>query len=310
VRVLILGHSRIVRKRVGPALASIPEIESVEIASRHSAEADHRDYARALAESDAELVYVSLVNADHAAWVERALESGRHVIVDKPAFLQLQDAERLVALARRRRACLAEATVYPSHPQIDAIRSCFESPGAGVTRIEAGFSFPPLPPEDFRYRKALGGGALSDLGPYAVSPGRIFFGGRPEEIVCRVLTRDGPDEIDTSFSVLLRYPAGRSLVGHFGFTTAYRNRLSLTGPEACLDVDRVFTTPGTLENEWVVKRASGVERVKGRAGDAFALFLRDVIGRIRTGDLEDLYEALQTDAFVLDGMRRSAQKGG
>ncbi len=310
MRVLILGHSSIVRKRVRPALARMPEIEAVEIASRHDAEADHSEFGSALARSAAELVYVSLVNTEHASWVERALESGRHVVVDKPALPNLEESERLVALARSRRLCLAEATVYPHHPQIAAIRDCFERSGSAMTRIDACFSFPPLPATDFRYRRGLGGGALSDLGPYAASPGRVFWGERPQGVECRILTTGGPDDVETSFSVLLQYAGGRSLVGHFGFTTAYRNRLSLLGPACCVDIDRVFTTPGDLGNEWVVTRPAGLERSKAPAADAFALFVRDVLARIRSGNLEELYEALLTDAFVLDRMRRSARRGG
>jgi predicted dehydrogenase len=309
LRVLILGHSSIVRKRIRPALAAIPEIETVEIASRHDPEADHRDYEGALARSDAELVYVSVVNSEHACWVERALESDRHVVVDKPAFTTFEDAKRLVALARGRNLCLAEATVYSHHPQIQAIRDCFARAGSAPTRIEASFSFPPLPASDFRYRRALGGGALSDLGPYAVSPGRVFWGERPLDVECRILSTGGPDAIDTSFSMMLRYADGRSVVGHFGFTTAYRNRLSLLGPACGLDVDRIFTTPEDLENECAVTRPTGVERLKLPAGDAFADFMRDVVARIREADFEVCYEALLSDGFVLDRMRRSAQKG-
>ncbi len=43
------------------------------------------------------------------------------------------------------------------------------------THITVDFSFPPLDPENFRYKKDLGGGALNDLGPYAVSAGRVFL---------------------------------------------------------------------------------------------------------------------------------------
>ena len=88
MRVLILGNSGIARKRVLPALAAMPEIDAVEVASLRSgdsADIDYSDYELALAQSKAGLVYVSLVNSDHAHWTERALESGRHVIVDHGA---------------------------------------------------------------------------------------------------------------------------------------------------------------------------------------------------------------------------------
>ncbi len=283
----------------------MPEITGIEVASRSASDAAFSDYERALAESGAELVYVSLVNSDHALWAERALEAGCHVVVDKPAFLDVEQAERLVELSRTRELCLAESTVYTRHPQIDVIRGLFARSGAAPTTILASFSFPPLDPGNFRYRKALGGGALYDLGPYAVSPGRLFWGGRPEEVECRVLSTGGPDGVETAFSVMMNYPGGRSMVGQFGFTTAYRNRLSFSGPDLCVDVDRVYTTPENLENELRVTQQSGASTVKVRAADCFALFLQEVLEKIRMRDLEGLREELLDDAFVLDWMRRS-----
>lgn len=306
MRVLVLGGSAIVRKRVLPALAARPEVTGVEIASRTASDAAFPDYATALEESAAELVYVSLVNSDHAPWAERALESGRHVVVDKPAFPDLAQAERLVELSRSRGLCLAEATVYTRHPQIEAIRELFTEAADAPSRIVASFSFPPLDEGNFRYRRELGGGALADLGPYAVSPGRLFFAARPEEVECRVLSRGGPDDLETAFSVLMRYREGRSLVGHFGFDTAYRNRLSLLGSELSVDVDRIFTTPETLENGLEVRRRSGASRVKAPAADCFALFLHEVVRRIGEHDLEGLRQELVDDAFALEQLRRSA----
>jgi len=95
------------------------------------------------------------------------------------------------------------------------------------------------------------------------------------------------------------------MLGRFGFTTAYRNRLSFLGPDLCVDVDRVFTAPEGLKNKLRVSQQSGESTVKAPAADCFALFLQEVTDRIRMRDLEGLREELLDDAFVLDRMRRS-----
>ena len=309
MRILILGGSSIARKRLIPALSALPAIERVAVASRSTAGLDYPDYGEALEQSDAELVYVSLVNSEHAIWAERALDAGRHVIVDKPAFLDVETAARLVERSRERGLCLAEATVYTRHPQVDAVRALFDAPAGGPATLVAAFSFPPLPDGDFRYRRALGGGALNDLGPYAATPGRLFFGGRPEEVHCRALSTGGPDGVETAFDVCLRYAGGRSLVGHFGFTTAYRNRLSVLGAGCCVDVDRFYTTPPDLENEIHVFDQQGRSTKKAPAADAFGRYVQEVVDRIGSGDLEPLRAELLDDATVLDAMRRSAEVG-
>jgi NDP-hexose-3-ketoreductase len=306
LRILILGHSTIARKRLIPALSSLPRIKGIEVASRSGSDIMFSDYESALAESSADIVYISLMNSDHARWAKQSLESGRHVVVDKPAFLDFDQAQRVVELSRDRGLCLAEATVYAKHPQIDRIRELFENSNTEPRSLTASFSFPPLESQNFRYRKARGGGALNDLGPYATSPGRIFFGGRPDDLECRVLSRGGPDGVDTAFSVMMSYAGGRSMIGRFGFTTAYSNRLCCLGSELSVDVNRVFTTPGSMENTLHVTQGGVDSTINVPAADCFAAFMNEVLDNIEAGEFERQRNELLEDAFVLDWMRRSA----
>ncbi|MCX5902643.1 MAG: hypothetical protein NTV89_04045 [Proteobacteria bacterium] len=83
MNILIISYSAIVKKRILPALRKIEGISSIDIASRSSAsgllaEAAYNgtvfnDYADAISRSNADLVYISLVNSSHAEWAEQAL---------------------------------------------------------------------------------------------------------------------------------------------------------------------------------------------------------------------------------------------
>ena len=261
MRVLIIGYSEIVKKRVLPALEKMKRVDCIDIASRSFTScipekksrqgAFFADYDEALSKSKADLVYISLVNSKHAEWAERALAKGCHVIVDKPSFISFDDAKKLANLAEQKGLCLAEATVYAWHPHIQMARDLFMQADTRPTRLTVAFSFPPLPAGNFRYQKSLGGGALWDLGPYAVSPGRLFFEAEPEEVFCGIGTRNSDTGVDTSFSMLAMYAGGRSLVGHFDFNTEYRNCINILGPSMSVDIDRFFTTPPDMESELV-----------------------------------------------------------
>ena len=307
LRALILGNSAIVAKRVAPALDATDGISGVDTASLRTPGATFDNYEAALASSDAELVYVSLVNSDHALWSKRALESGRHVIVDKPAVLHHREAQELAELSSARGLCIAEATAYAKHPQIEQISKLYKDEGSRPTRITATFSFPPLPDDNFRYRRDLGGGAIYDLGPYAVSPGRLFFGSSPIDVECRVLATGGADDVPIAFSVMMNYDGGCSMVGTFGFDTAYCNRLSILGEGLGVDVDRVFTTPENLENELRISRPTGNSAVKTSAGDCFQLFFEDVLQKISDDDLEGFRNDMLADASAIDRLRESAK---
>ncbi len=317
MRTLVLGDSSIFRRRVLPALLSLG-VDRIDVASlsRTKPPPDPArgrvfgDYFEALGSSDAELVYVSTANHRHAELVEAALESGRHVVVDKPAAISLADVERLVAVSRRRGRLLAEATVFGYHPQFAAARRVFEEAGESPSRLLAVFSFPPLPPENFRHRVAAGGGTLWDLGPYAVCPGRIIFGTPPREVVARCQTRPNA-EVESAFDVIATYREGRSLVGHFGTTTAYVNRLEMLGSNTAVTLEPAFTTPRDQPCQLRVRCGDQRSVVDVPAADSFANFLTDVFVAAKHGEAaaRPFAEAMLADARALDLLRAAAIAG-
>src|ERR1700687_2881419 len=99
MRLLILGYSSIVQRRVIPAAAKMEAIDEISIASKSHPEPNEgwpkrgrffTDYQTALRQSDSDIVYLSLPNAMHECWAITALAAGKHVIVDKPAMITLE----------------------------------------------------------------------------------------------------------------------------------------------------------------------------------------------------------------------------
>jgi predicted dehydrogenase len=259
-------------------------------------------YEEALAQSEAQAVYISTYNGMHSRLVLDALASGRHVAVDKPAFLNATQAAAALDLARSRGLVLAEVTVWNEHPRAAAMKCLFEAAG-GPTRLSACFSFPPLPPGNFRMDKTLGGGALLDLGPYAVSPGRFFFGCAPLEVCChRLGSADAQGEdsgVETSFTCLLTYPGGRSFTGVFGFDTGYANTLQALGPGLAARMDRAFTPPPDQHLEIEYNSPKGSGRESYAPADPFTLFFSRFFAAIRAGDGSQFAQALREDSQVL-----------
>jgi predicted dehydrogenase len=317
VRVLILGLSNIAQRRVVPALQSVGGFAAIHVATRQARDdaamtwphgTVYDDYSDALARSGAELAYVSLVNSEHGRWTDAALRNGMHVVVDKPAMLSLAETEQLLELAAQRGVCLAEANVVGYHPQVSFLKAQFDAAGSAPTRISATLSFPPMDPTNFRYRRDLGGGALWDLGPYAGSIGRLFYGEEPEQISCEILARGAPDDVDVAFSMLATYSGGRSVVGHFGFDTVYRNRVDVIGPELGAEMDRFFTAVPEVGGEVRVTTKQGTSTLTAPAGDSFAHFFRTVRDAIEGRCWGDLADDLHADARTLHRLRQSAEE--
>jgi len=316
MKILILGYSQIAQRRVIPAISAIADFEAIDLASERSHQSvslpENKkgkifdSYHKALSDSKADLVYISTVNSTHSQLTKAALKNGFHVIVDKPAFTSLEESQGLVNLAKENNLCLAEATVYTYHPQVKKIQEVFSSLNSQPTHISAVFSFPSLDQGNFRYQKALGGGAVYDLGPYAVSCGRLFFKQEPEAINCFINSYGGQDNLETHFSLLAKYPQGRSMVGHFGFGTQYRNWLAVLSKEASAEVERIFTIPADMENELKLIINNERRTVNVPKADCFSSFLEKVLASIKEKDYRELYDNLLSDARVLDLLRKVA----
>ena len=319
MKILIVGYSSVVKRRVLQALLLLPNVERVDIASRHGVQADdlpptwdgdlYTDYTLALKRSQASLVYISLINSLHEKWVSAALQSGKHVVVDKPALLSLASTERLIDVADRAGLCLAEAVVFADHSQFNIIQGLIEESG-GISRLVAVLSFPPLPMSNFRNYPELGGGALLDLGPYAAASSRLFFKNAPREVLCRILSGNPRTNVETAFMVTARYPGDGGFVGHFGFDTEYQNSIAVLGPQISLSVSRVFTTPFDLQSKILVSRRNVESTVTCPAGDMFGLFFTRVIRAIEAKDWELFTRDIHQDAKFRDQMRISAAEGG
>jgi predicted dehydrogenase len=303
MHLLILGFSSIAERRVIPAAGAVAVVGEISIASRSRRPPASwpkqggffTDYESALRECDADVVYLSLPNAMHEAWTMAALAAGKHVVVDKPAMMTREAAERAVADARRRKLLLAEATVFGHHPQFHAFGTFIREQGP-LAHVDAQFIIPPLPPGNFRNRRELGGGCLLDMGPYAAATMRLLGGGPPSQVTALAGGVHPQTGVDMGFSVLARLGSGAAFSGHFSFEGEYQNRLLIVGRSGSVLTERVFSPPADQRMEWRRRIRNAESVVTSEAADTFAHFLEAVAGAVTGGDHEGFYRDLLADA--------------
>nr|BAJ19046.1 putative NDP-hexose 3-ketoreductase [Streptomyces sp. SANK 62799] len=313
MELLLIGMSRFAQRRVLPAAAALPEIETVHVVTSHAdAEALGRvaklgtvytDWNEALTVARPSLAYVSLVNSDHTRVVRRALDHGHHVVVDKPALPDPHTTEEMVSLARSSSLVIAEATSYAFHPLFAAVRSVLADLDTEVTKALAVFT-PPVPGTDWRYDRAQGGGALPDTGPYAVSLGRVLWGAEPERIEAIVGDRTA-DGLETSYSMLAGYPGGRTVVGEFGFTTPYQNMVRLMGKRVTIEIQRPFSAPPGMAVDLQIQAGDQTYVHSVEPADSMRLFLSEVLAAAEQG-AQGFAVPLLSDARALARLTRAA----
>ena len=213
----------------------------------------HGSYEALLADPGVQAVYIGTPHPWHAEWAIRAAAAGKHILCEKPLTLRSADTARVIAAARQHRVLLMEAFMYRLHPQTRKLAELVRGGAIGELRlIRASFNaLVNFDPENRMFKKALGGGAILDLGCYPVSfsrhlagaaQGRVFA--EPVEFKAsgRLHPLAGTDEFATAVA---RYPGGILAELSCGSTCLNDHSAQLHGTTGWVDVPNPFT-PGLL----------------------------------------------------------------
>ena len=223
--------------------------EVVAVGSRDLARADayarergieraHGSYEAVLADPDVDAIYVALPNALHVEWATRALEAGKHVLVEKPFSTRPEEVEASFDVAERAGLVLMEAFMYRHQPQAKRLKELVDEGAIGELRlVRAQFSFDLTRPVDVRLDPELGGGALLDVGAYCVNVSRLVAG-EPEVVHAERVV--GPSGVDVRFAGVMRFPG--DVLGHFdcGFDVPRRHEVEVAGSEGLLRLSPAF----------------------------------------------------------------------
>ncbi|HET8950591.1 MAG TPA: Gfo/Idh/MocA family oxidoreductase [Solirubrobacteraceae bacterium] len=291
LRVGILSTAKINDAILEGARESAGAAEVVAVASRDRGRAEayaaekgipraHGSYEDLLADEAVEAVYVPLPNSMHLPWSERALETGKHVLCEKPLSPRAADVEAAFDVAERAGRILMEAFMWRYHPATAKLVSLVEEGAIGRLRVvRAAFAFPLDPGADnVRWSGELEGGALMDVGCYCVSALRLFAG-EPERVFAERV--DGGDGVDARMAGLLRF--GGDVLGTFdcGFDVPNRAGIELVGETGTL----VSLDPwhGRSPDVRIQRPDAEPEEVPVQAANPYAAELDDLARAVRDG---------------------------
>ncbi len=200
-------------------------------------------YEALLADPDIDAVYIPLPNDLHAPWIRAAADAGKHILCEKPLTLDAAEAKAVADYCRDRGVLLMEAFMYRFHPAWAEVRRLLAEDAIGrLTDLEIWFVFrSQLAASDYRMTMARGGGALLDVGCYAVNLSRWLLGDEPSSVQASARL-DPAGEIDLTFSAILDYGDARSV-----FTASMEqepdHRVRLHGTKGWLSVADPFNCP-------------------------------------------------------------------
>lgn len=205
-------------------------------------------------------VYLPLPPALHYKWGKKVLESGKHLLMEKPFTTSLAETEELLSLAERKGLAVHENYMFLYHSQLAKVKGLIADGTLGELRlIRAAFGFPMRGKNDFRYQKAMGGGALLDCGGYPIRLALELLGETAQVTQSRLIQPEGY-EVDLYGNAVIENKDGLCAQISFGMDNAYQCQLEVWGSKAILIVPRVFTAPAGFGADLEVKENQEVSQ--------------------------------------------------
>lgn len=248
----ILSTAKIGVEQVIPAIAksnlgnvsaiSSRDIETArEIASQFGIERVYGTYEELLMDPKIVSIYNPLPNHLHVDWTIKAVEAGKHVLCEKPLGMDAKDVQRLSNL--RTDKLIMEAFMIRFHPQWKRAKEIVDSGALGDVRIiQVYFGYHNDDPGNIRNKVVFGGGALLDIGCYAIVTGRFLYGMEPERVIS-LIDRDPVFKTDRVTSGLLDFGEGRRLDFTVSTQGALFQRVQIVGTRARLEIAIPFNPP-------------------------------------------------------------------
>jgi xylose dehydrogenase (NAD/NADP) len=314
IRFGILGCARICRRGLIPGIHQSATAQLQAIASRNREMAAawaaefsiprfYDSYESLVADPQIDAVYIPLPNELHREWVLRCAAAGKHVLCEKPLALDTIEAETMVAACRAAGVVLMEAFMWRHHPRVSHVRQMLAAGDLGELRlVKMDFSFD-IDRSDWRLDPARGGGALFDLGCYAINAARLFTGSQPQQIFARAHRYH--TGVDMTLAMALRFPNDCLALADCSFECPHRNRLEIVGTRASVELpDGVL--PGA-ESQLLLRRGRSSEALSFPACDQYAEQVKAFCASIVAGRLPDPAEDGLENMRVLDAVRRAAE---
>ena len=254
----ILGAAR-VNERLMPAIIEASNTKLMAIASRRkgAAAAILAKYAPQesdvlaldnpddlLNNADIDAIYLPMANDEHTEWALKAIAKGKHVLIEKPMALKVQDIEAIEAAAIEHNVMVMEGFMYGFHPQHAYVQQIIDSGAIGDVRtVHTCFSFPMKPARMYRLEKDIthGGGAMWDIGPYAIHTARKWFTTEPLAVTAMAKFIDSG--ADVSLSGVLDYGDGKFAHFDMSFERARRSEYEIIGTLGGIKCDTVWQNP-------------------------------------------------------------------
>ena len=182
--------------------------KGVAFAEKYGIEKVYKEIDQVFEDPEVDIIYISTPHNTHINYLRKALAAGKHVLCEKSITLNSEELAEAIQLAEENHVKLAEAMTIFHMPIYRKLSEIVESGKLGPLKvIQMNFgSYKEYDMTNRFFNRNLAGGALLDIGVYALSFVRWFMTSQPTEMVSQV--KLAPTGVDEQAGILLTNAEG------------------------------------------------------------------------------------------------------
>lgn len=234
-------------------------------------------------DDNVDVVYITTPHNTHYEFMKKALNAGKNIFVEKSITLNSRELDEITRLAAEKNLIVAEAMTIWHMPLYKKLWQIIESGELGkVQIITMNFgSFKEYNMKNRFFNMNLAGGALLDIGVYALSIVRSFMGEKPTEILSQ--WKPSPTGSDELATILLKNSGGQMATVALSMHSKQPKRAVISCEKGYIEI---MEYP-RADNAIIVDAESGAvkEIIEGVRADALLYEMTDMENAIITGDV-------------------------
>ena len=183
--------------------------KAVKFGEKYGIKKVYTDFNEMFTDPEVDVVYITTPHNTHIQFMKKAIENGKHILVEKSITLNSEELDEALELAKEKGVIVAEAMTIFHMPVYKELKKILESGKLGkVNLITMNFgSFKEYNMNNRFFNMNLAGGAMLDIGVYALSIVRSFMDEKPDEILSQ--WKPSPTGSDEQATILLKNPSGQ-----------------------------------------------------------------------------------------------------
>ncbi len=301
MKILILGYSDLAKRKILPAIKKIKNLR-FDIASVSKKKQDigqdnwYNNYDYSINNTDAKIVYISLVNSKHYEYALKALKKNKNLIIDKPIALKLSQTKKLLFMAREKRLLISQALVFNYHNNFILLKKIIKKNKIKINNIIMQFYIPRPLKGNFKLSKKLGGGCFNDMAPYAAEVMRIFLN---KKIIYYKLFLKNSKNINESFSIFA-YSKNIRFNGFFSHNSEYKNNIHFLSSNSSIKLNRYSAPPSDLNLNIYFRKKNRFKKILVKKDDTFKKYLIEYFKALKQKKILFYHKRIIKDANLIE----------